>query len=81
MSSSQIFGLSALYTFPEQKEWEGAEDEDPLAAWLREERPELPTAENFAERLEGELEETRARVAWLERRLERERAPSVAARL
>ena len=86
VSSGQIFGLSALYTFWSQQDWEGQqvvgqpddeqqeeEADDPLVRWLREGRPELPTDENFAQRLEAELDETKARVVWLERRLQRER--------
>ena len=51
VSSSQIFGLSTLYTFPARHHWETAGEDDALRTWLREGRPELPSAENFVHRL------------------------------
>lgn len=78
ISSSQIFGLSMLYTFPARHHWETAAQDDALGMWLREGRPELPSPENFVHRLTQELQQTRERATWLERRLARAK---VAARL
>lgn len=72
VSSSQIFGLSTLYTFPPRHHWEGLEKHDALSKWLSQ-RPELPTASNFVHRLERELEQTQERVKWLVGRLAREK--------
>ena len=52
VSSTQIFGLSALYTFPPREEWLAAEPGEPLANWLADGPPELPTPENLEARSE-----------------------------
>jgi hypothetical protein len=74
VSSSQIFGLSTLYTFPAEHQWEAAAADDLLGTWLREKKPELPSTENFVRRLTQELQQTRERMTWLERRLARAKA-------
>ena len=68
-SSSQVFGLSTLYTFPQKCHWEKAEKNDALAIWLCNGRPQLPNDRNFVHRLEIELRQTQERAIWLERRL------------
>ena len=81
VSSTQIFGLSALYTFPPRKEWLAAEPGEPLANWLADGPPELPTQENLEARSENRNPRTDlfAAQSWLKRgktagRLEKELA-------
>eukprot|EP01043_Picozoa_sp_COSAG02_P075296 COSAG02_NODE_15458_length_1169_cov_1.294393_2_plen_114_part_00 len=74
VSSSQIFGLSTLYTFPAEHHWKAAAADDALGTWMREERPELPSTDNFVRRLTQELQQTRERTTWLEQRLARANA-------
>ena len=84
-TSTQIFDLGSVYTFPPKKTWDAAladgETKDSnwqeLVRWMRDGPGELPTATNLRKRLVEELREVEARATFLRRQLSTARSETV----